>query len=63
MNEFIFSNVKNQEKWCKSRLVTTSATKQFIPKVGYFWGKSSLLIGASKRFFVYLTIIFLPLMM
>ena len=47
MNEFIFSNVKNQEKWCKSRLVTTSASKKFIPKVGYFYPKSGVLLGAS----------------
>ena len=36
----------NQEKCDKSRLVTTSAPKHFIPKVAYFYPKSGVVLGA-----------------
>ena len=38
---------RNQKKCSKSRLVTTSAIKHFIPKVAYFYPKSGVVLGAS----------------
>ncbi len=38
---------RNQEKCDKSRLITTSAPKHFIPKVAYFYPKSGVVLGAS----------------
>ena len=38
---------RNPVKCSKSRLVTTSAPKHFIPKVAYFYPKSGVLLGAS----------------
>ena len=35
---------RNQEKCSKSRLVTTSAIKHFIPKVAYFYPKSGVVL-------------------
>ena len=45
-NAVTHASLQISKKCGKSRLVTTSAPKHFIPKVGYFWGKSSLLLGA-----------------
>ncbi len=38
---------RNPVKCSKSRLVTTSAPKHFIPKVAYFYPKSGVVLGAS----------------
>ena len=44
----------NSEKCSKSRLVTTSAPKHFIPKVAEFYPKSGVLLPSSTYMVVWL---------
>ena len=48
LDQFDHASLTTKQGKCgKSRLVTTSATKHFIAKVGYFYPKSGVLLGAS----------------